>query len=130
MTPELAALTAAVLVKIATLGIMAVVANLELGPRITAGPRDGALPPLSKRLGRLMRAVSNGFEGLILFAPAVLVVTLTGAASPVTAIAAWAYVASRVFYLPAYVYGLVPWRSLVWSIGLLATLILLGSALI
>lgn len=129
MTPELAALTAAVLLQIATLGLMALAANLELGPRITAGPRDGALPPLSKRLGRLMRTVSNGFEGLILFAPAVLIVTLAGEASPVTAFAAWAYVAARALYLPAYVFGLVPWRSLVWGIGLLATLTLLVAAL-
>lgn len=130
MTPELAALAAATLVQIATLALMALVANLELGTRITAGPRDGALPKLSTRLGRLMRATSNGFEGLALFAPAALIIAVSGQSTAVTAFAAWAYVAARILYLPAYAFGLVPWRSAIWAAGLVATLVLLGSALI
>lgn len=130
MTTELTALIAALLVQCATLGIMAVVANLELGTRVTAGRRDGPIPQMSKRLGRLYRAVSNGFEGLILFAPAVLVVALSGQSTTITAIAAWAYVLARILYLPAYAFGLVPWRSAIWAIGFFATLTLLVSALV
>ena len=130
MTPELTALAAAVLVQIATLGIMALVANLELGSRVTLGPRDGKLPSISQRLGRLMRAVTNGFEGLALFTPAVLVVAVSGQASALTFWAAWAYVAARILYLPAYAFGWVPWRSFCWAAGLLATLTLLLAALI
>lgn len=130
MTPELAALAAALLVQMATLALMAVVANRELGPRVTLSPRDPPLPPLSSRLGRHMRAVSNGFEGLVLFAPAVLLVHLTDQSTALTQIAAWVYVLARLLYLPAYVLGLVPWRSLLWAAGFFATLILILSALI
>lgn len=117
------------IVQVATLSIFAVAANVELGTRATLSPRDHGLPPLSPRTGRLQRATANGFEGLILFAPAVALVTLTGTASPLTAFAAWAYVALRVLYVPAYAFGWVPWRSLIWSLGFLATLTLIGAAL-
>lgn len=128
MTAELAALAAAVLVQVATLSVFAVAANLELGTRVTLSPRDHGLPPLSLRTGRLQRATANGFEGLILFAPAVALVALAGKASALTAIAAWAYVAARILYLPAYAYGWVPARSLIWGLGLAATLTLVGAA--
>ncbi len=130
MTAELAALAAALLVQVATLTVFSVVANRELGHRITLSPRDGGIPPLSPVLGRLQRATTNGFEGLTLFAPAILLVALTGAASPLTATAAWAYVALRLLYIPAYAFGWVPWRSLIWGLGLLATLTLVGAALL
>lgn len=130
MTPELAALAAALLVQMTTLALMAVVANLELGPRVTLSPRDPPLPPLSPGLGRHMRAVTNGFEGLILFAPALLLVHLTGQSDAITHVAAWAYVVARILYLPAYILGLVPWRSLFWAAGFLSTLTLILAALI
>ena len=88
------------------------------------------MPPLSPVLGRLMRAVSNGFEGLAMFAPAVLILAVSGHSGPLTTIAAWAYVVARILYVPAYTYGLAPWRSVIWMVGLLATLTLLVSALI
>ena len=130
MTPELTALTSAVLLQIVTLAVMSVVANRELGAEVTTGPRDGRMPPLSPVLGRLMRAISNGFEGLAMFAPAVLILAVSGQTGTLTTIAAWAYVVARVLYVPAYAYGLAPWRSVIWMIGFLATLTLLVSALI
>ncbi len=129
MTAELTALAAAVLVQIATLVIMALVANLHLGTRITAGPRDGPLPPIPKRLGRLMRAVTNGFEGLAMFAPAALIIAVSGQSTTLTVTAAWVYVAARILYLPAYAFAWVPWRSAIWAAGFAATLVLLVSAL-
>lgn len=129
MTPALTALACALLVQIATVGIMASVANRELGHKVTTGPRDGALPPMSPRLGRLRRACTNGFEGLALFAPAVLILTLAQISTPLTTLAAWTYVAARLAYLPAYAYGWTPWRSVIWFVGLCATLVLLLSAL-
>lgn len=130
MTAELAALAAALLVQVAALALYSTVANLELGHRITLSPRDGALPDFSPRLGRLKRCVTNGFEGLTLFAPAVALVALTGTASPLTATAAWAYVALRILYIPAYAFGWVPGRSVIWGLGLFATLTLIGAALV
>lgn len=130
MTPELTALTAAVLLQALTLALMAAVANRELGHRVTTGPRDGQMPKVSPLLGRLLRTVTNGFEGLAMFAPAVLVVALSGQSDSVTGAAAWVYVVARLLYVPAYAFGWVPWRSAIWGVGLAATLALLISALI
>ena len=109
---------------------MAAVANRELGHRVTTGPRDGQMPKVSPLLGRLLRTVANGFEGLAMFAPAVLVVALSGQSDSVTGAAAWVYVVARLLYVPAYAFGWVPWRSAIWGVGLAATLALLISALI
>lgn len=131
MTPELTALTLAALLQIVQYGLMAVPANLELGPAETLGPRDRDLRPrLSPRTGRLLRALDNHFEALALFTIAVLVVTLSGQASPLTASCAWIYLAARLLYIPAYAFGLAPWRSLIWLTGLAATTVMLLAVLL
>ena len=130
MPPELTALACAVLIQSLTIGAYSVVGNLELGPRVTTGPRDGKLPPISVRLGRLMRAVTNGFEGLVMFAPAALIIAISGQSTPITAVAAWVYVAARILYVPAYAFGWRPWRSAIWGIGFLATLTMIVASLI
>lgn len=128
MNTELTALVCAVLIQVLAIAIAGAQMNRELGARYNAGPRDVAAH-FSTRLGRLRRAVSNGFEGLAMFAPVVLVVVIAGKTSSLTATAAWIYVAARLLYIPAYALGLAPWRSLIWLIGLTATLILAGVAL-
>lgn len=136
MPPEVAALALAGLLQAVQYVAMAVPANLELGPRKTASPRDhhrlgGALEDqLSVRTARLYRALDNHFEGLILFTLAVTVVTLSASASPVTAFCAWTYLGARILYVPAYYFGLSPWRSLVWLAGFLATLAMILAALL
>lgn len=131
MTPEIAALAAALLLQVAQFAHYAVVANREMGTGYTMGPRDA--PPerdMSEGTARLRRAFENHFEGLVLFMGAVTVVTLAGQATPVTAALAWIYVAARVLYVPAYALGLRPWRSIVWFIGFLATIFMTLAALI
>jgi uncharacterized MAPEG superfamily protein len=132
MTPELTALALAGLLQVVQYGLMSVPANLELGPGRTLGPRDGAdlRAQLSPRTARLHRALDNHFEGLILFTLAVVVVTLGDARSPFTAACAWIYLAARVLYVPAYAFGLVPWRSVVWLVGFAATVAMLLAALL
>lgn len=131
MTSELTALTLAALLQVMQLNLFAVPANLELGTHFTASPRDTAPPrPLSRVAGRLQRALNNHFEGLILFTIAVVVVTLSDQSSDVTRAAAWTYLAARILYVPAYALGLVPWRSLIWAVGFLATVVMLLAALI
>ncbi len=132
MTPELTALALAGLLQVAQYVLMSVPANLELGPGKTLGPRDDAdlKSQLSPRTARLFRALDNHFEGLILFTLAVVVVTLGGAASPFTAACAWIYLAARVLYVPAYAFGLVPWRSAIWLVGFAATTLMILAALV
>jgi uncharacterized MAPEG superfamily protein len=43
---------------------------------------------------------------------------------------AWAYLAARILYVPAYAMGLVPWRSVVWFVGFGATVAMILAALL
>jgi uncharacterized MAPEG superfamily protein len=136
MTPELTALALAGLLQGVQFVLMAVPANLELGPAKTLSPRDpGRLgKPLVEQLspvaGRLLRALNNHFEGLILFTLAVVVVTLSGRSTGFTAACAWVYLAARILYVPAYAFGWVPWRSAIWLTGFLATMGMIIASLI
>ncbi|MBE0454917.1 MAG: MAPEG family protein [Roseovarius sp.] len=131
MTPELTALTLAALLQAVQFLLYAVPANLELGPGYTMSARDREPSrQMSERTARLGRALSNHFEGLILFTIAVIVVTFTKITSPLTAACAVTYLAARVLYIPAYYFGLRPWRSLIWAVGFLATLLMLLAALV
>jgi uncharacterized MAPEG superfamily protein len=136
MTPELTVLTLAALLQFLQFVLMAIPANMELGPARTASPRDPSrmggkrLEELvSDRTGRLIRALNNHFEALILFTIAVLVITLSEQSTPFTAACAWTYLAARILYIPAYYLGLAPWRSLIWFVGFGATLLMLAAAL-
>jgi uncharacterized MAPEG superfamily protein len=135
MTPELTALTLAALLQVVQFVIMAVPANLELGPGKTASARDrsklgGSLEDqLSEKTARLYRALNNHFEGLILFGIACTVVTLSGQSTPLTAGCAFVYLGARVLYVPAYYFGWRPWRSAIWFVGFSATTLMLITAL-
>ena len=131
MTPELTALALAGLLQAVQFILFAVPANRELGVGYTSSARDR--PPsrqLSAMTGRLQRAMNNHFEGLILFTLAVVVVTLGQQSTPVTQFAAWAYLAARILYIPAYALGWRPWRSAIWAVGFFATLTMIVAALL
>jgi uncharacterized MAPEG superfamily protein len=136
MTPELTALTLAALLQTAQFYLMAVPTNLELSPGKTLSPRDPARlggdirTLVSPKTGRLIRAWDNHFESLALFTIACLVITLTDQSTPFTAACAYIYVAARALYIPAYYFGLVPWRSLIWFTAFTATTLMLLAALL
>ena len=131
MTPELTTLALAGLLQVAQFAAFAIPANVELGTGYTSSARDR--PPtrqLSEKTARLQRALNNHFEGLILFTLAVVVVTLGNQSSTVTQYAAYAYLAARIAYVPAYYFGLRPWRSAIWALGFFASLLMIVAALI
>lgn len=132
MTAELTVLTLAALLQVIQFVLLSVPANLELGPAKTLTPRDkgGLESMLSPRTARLYRALNNHFEGLILFTIACVVVTLAEASSPLTAVCAYLYLAARILYIPAYAFGWVPWRSIIWMAGFGATTLMLIAALL
>ncbi|NNK15618.1 MAG: MAPEG family protein [Sulfitobacter sp.] len=131
MSTELTVLALATLWQIVQFVLYALPANLELGPGYTMSARDREPSrPLSDRTARLGRAFDNHTEWLLLFAIAVGVTELSGQGTSFTAACAWAYLIARVAYVPAYAFGLRPWRSLIWSVGFLATLLMLLAALI
>jgi uncharacterized MAPEG superfamily protein len=131
MTPELTALTLAALLQFVQFVFYAVPANIEMGGGylMSARDREGSRP-MSDRTARMRRAFENHFEGLILFGIAVVVIQMSGQNSAHTAIFGWAYLAARVLYVPAYILGWSPGRSIIWVVGFLATLLMLVAALI
>ncbi|WP_439121701.1 MAPEG family protein [Marivita sp.] len=128
MTPELTALTLAALLQVLQFAAYSVTAQMQVGTKKALSPRDTPVQ-LTGKAGRLQRAMNNHFEGLILFGIAVMVITYSGQNTESTALACVLYLAARVLYVPAYVFGWVPWRSLIWAVGFVATLYLLLSAL-
>lgn len=131
MTPALIALALSGLLLALQLIHVAVLANREIGPAYFLSPRD-APPPrdLSQSAGRLKRAYANHVEAFPLFAAAVLVAELSGGGGALTNACAFAYLAARVAFVPAYLYGWTPWRSVFFGMGFVATLIIFVAALV
>ena len=128
MPVELTVLGYAALLQLVQFIVMAIPVNLQLGVAYTAGNRDARKQPTGVA-GRLKRALDNHFEGLILFTIAALVVVLGEASSTLTERCAWAYLWARILYVPAYASGIYLVRSLIWSVGFVATAIMLIAAL-
>jgi uncharacterized MAPEG superfamily protein len=135
MTPELTVLALAALLQGLQFSAVSLIANLEIGPGKTLSPRDPQRlgKPLmdhgSVGAGRLFRAMNNHFEALILFTIAVVVISLGDKGTGFSAICAWTYLGARILYVPAYYFGWVPWRSLIWFVGFLSTMLMIISAL-
>lgn len=131
MTVELTALALAGLLQAVLFTLFAVPANLELGTGYTTSPRDRPPSrPMSETTARMQRALNNTFEALITFTIAVVVVTLGNQSTPLTEACAWVFLAARVLYIPAYRYGWRPWRSAIWGVGYLASLVMIVAALV
>ena len=128
MPVELKVLGYAALLQFVQFVLMAVPVNAQLGTAYTGGNRDEQKQPWGLA-GRLKRALDNHFEGLILFTIAVLVVVLGDASTASTEAAAWTYLVARILYVPAYASGVFLIRSLIWTVGFVATLVMLLAAL-
>ncbi len=128
MTPELTALALAGLLQVGQLALYSVAGQAQAGRKAALRPRDEPIE-LTGKPGRIKRALDNHFEGLILFTIACVVVTLADQSTPLTAACAFTYLAARVLYIPAYYFGWVPWRSLIWAVGFGATTLMLLAAL-
>lgn len=121
MTPELAALAAVAFIHLAAVAWSQKALEQDIGHDGNTGTREGLDEKLSEHTKRLRRALANHTENIGLFIIAVVLVQLTESNSIFTAICAWLYVLARALYLPAYAFGWVPWRSLIFTGGLLVT---------
>ena len=130
MTPELAALSATALIHFATIFTAQRFLTRDVGNAGNWGTREGLEDDLSPITLRLRRATANFTENVGPFIIAVLVVVLAGKTSTATATLAWVFVAARALYVPAYALCWVPWRTVIWAIGALATVALLVLGLI
>ena len=131
MTPELTVLTLAALLAAVQFALYAVPANRDLGTGYTMSARDREpSKDMSIHTARLGRAFDNHMEWLMFFGIAVAVVQMSGQNTGFTAACAWAYLLARIAYVPAYVLGLNPGRTVVWVVGFLASILMLLAALI
>ena len=128
MTPELMVLTLTAILQCGQFVLYSVLANMQVDLKTSLGPRDTPVE-LIGFAGRAKRAMNNHFEGLILFSIAVFVITISDQSTATTRTAAWAFLVARILYVPAYAFGLSPWRSLIWMVGFLATAVMLLAAL-
>lgn len=102
----------------------------QYGTAWNMGARDEDLPPLNPVAGRLARAQGNFQETFPIAIVALMGVVVAGKASDLTAIAAWVWLVARLIYLPLYWAGVPKWRTLVWGVGTLALLVVLGVLLL
>ena len=126
---EITVLIGAALVHSLLFLLFSISANIQVGPKRTLGPRDEPID-LSGKVARVQRALNNSFESLILFGIAIFVLVAQGKESNLSAIVAHVFLAARILYIPSYIYGLVPWRSVIWIVGWISTVILLVLALL
>jgi uncharacterized MAPEG superfamily protein len=132
MTPELTVLALAVLLQgayFAAYGYYAFVAERQLSLRWALSSRDEERP-LTGRGARARRAEANFVHGLVLFAAAAAAVALSDQSTAFTAACARLFLISRVLYLPAYLLGWLPWRSVFWGVAYGATFLMALAALI
>ena len=128
MTAELSILTLAAFLHVVHYAIYAVLSQKQVGRKYALSARDEPRV-LTGMAGRAQRAMANSFEALTLFAIAVMVVTYADKVGPMTGAAAALFLVARILYLPAYLFGWVPWRSVIWAMGFFATLALFLRAL-
>jgi uncharacterized MAPEG superfamily protein len=117
MTTEFTFLALTLILALVQIGAAGMARTAELGGKWNAGPRDEPAPPPGRLAGRLMRAQSNLFETLPLFAAAVIMAEVAGKTGALTLWGAGLYFAARVVYVPLYAFGVPYVRSLVWLVA-------------
>ncbi|WP_210528012.1 MAPEG family protein [Rubellimicrobium arenae] len=129
MTSELTALVIAAFIQVLHIGVSGYFMNrTPEGKAWNMSPRDTPRDPGIKG-GRALRAADNHQTALLLFATAILTLAVTNQFTGWTATLAWIYIAARLLYIPAYVQGWSPLRSIIWMVGFAATALLLLAAL-
>lgn len=130
MSVELSYLALVALVGLITFLIAAGLVNRDVGVDYAVGPRDQKVEPSSVSAGRMARAHANFVEWFTFFAPAILLVELSGASNSWTENAARAFFLARLVYPAIYLAGIPYLRTLAWLVGFVATLILYLTPLI
>ena len=128
LTSELSILAIYGIIVAITLLLQATGALLQLDMGYLLSSRDEGRT-VTGMAARTERALSNSVTAMALFAPAILILAVKDAFSAQTLLASQVFLAARVIYLPAYVFGIVGIRSFVWTIGFFATIALYFMAL-
>lgn len=117
MTIELSMLVYSVGLLVILIVIQASAGILAQGAPALAGARDKLGEP-SVFQARSKRVVDNHREGLLIFAPLVLVAAAAGVSTDLTVLGAQLFFYSRMLHAIIYLAG-IPWiRPIVWAVGL------------
>lgn len=128
MTIELTMLVYATALLLVLILIQAIAGVQAQGVMPLAGPRDN-LPPPSVFQARTKRVVDNHREGLTLFAPLVLAISIAHISTHWTVLGAELFFYSRVVHAGLYLAAVPLVRPLAWSVGLVGTVMILLAAL-
>ena len=124
MTIELTMLVYSVTLLVIVIVIQSVAGIIAQGLPAMAGSRDNLGEP-SQFQSRSKRVAENHKEGLLLFAPLVLVASAAGISTEWTVLGAQLFFYSRIAHAVIYLAGW-PWiRPLAWAIGMAGTLMIL-----
>ena len=126
MTTELTVLALGAVLLLVHIMLAIRLKTQQYGVEWNMGARDEALPPLNPVAARLERARDNFAETFPIAIVALLGIYVAGKASAISEAASITWLVARVVYLPLYWAGAPKVRTLVWGIGLLALVTLLG----
>lgn len=128
MTTELTLLAWSVALLIVQVLVAIVGAMTQFSMTTLVGNREVAVEGRDW-VGRAQRAYRNMLEGLLLFAIVVLVAAAADISNSMTVLGAQLFFYARVAYALVYVAG-IPWlRTVVWTVGLVGTLLVLSQLL-
>lgn len=123
MTTELSMLVYSVGLLVIIIMIQASAGILAQGITAQAGSRDNPGEP-SAFQSRSKRVVDNHREGLLIFAPLVLIAAVAGISTEMTILGAQLFFYSRVLHAILYLAG-VPWvRPLAWAAGIVGCVLI------
>jgi len=129
MSTELGILALYGVLILITITAQALVALAQQGLPYLASARDENRQSTGAD-ARLMRATTNSVTAMAYFAPAILILQIQGLTSASTLLAAQVFLIARAIYVVLYAVG-VPWlRTVIWSVGVAASLYLYFVALI
>ena len=124
---ELQMLFCSVLLGLAQLLAAAMLSTRDKGVAHNLSPRDDQGAPVSVLTGRMQRAFANFKETFAFFAAAVLLVTILGRESELSAWGAQLSFWARLAYVPVYAAGIPGLRSAIWTVSLVGLLLVLAS---
>ena len=130
MTMPLTYLAWTLVLGFAQVGAAALAKRAQEPPMWGAGARDENEPRYSGVAARLMRAQSNLFETLPLFAGAVLLAHALGREGSLAGWGAALYFWGRVIYVPLYAAGTPYVRTLVWIVAAIGLCLVLAACLL
>ena len=120
MSSELSILALSGLLVMVIVAVQASVGVIRFGVPYSLTARDDNRQ-LSGADTRFGKCADNSVVALALFAPAILLLQAQSGFDANSLLAAQAFLISRLLYAPIYWFGLPAVRTLIWSVGFLAT---------